>query len=789
MNLSSKLKKWIRLLCPLLAAVVLLTGCGLPGQDGDVSELSEPAETPEPTEPPRQAIDWSSHQVVAAQQTADGPAWNIVDYFDGWIKYPAKYDWKHSEYIGGTDGDFCAKTQYAVYNEDGSASDLWYSLDYFDMETGDSLHGEMDYDSWGISAYASLNRVDVAGDKLLACYFCTSEEEGTPRSYCSLVLYHMEDGVQKTLDLLPALEAADAASHRELYYPPDVLYDREGCCYIVLEDQILIIGEDGQLLSAAEPGEDAGSLTYLCKTPEGLPVFVSMNLKGRKNTYWGYDHDGGQLRSLGESGYISLDYGCVDPGGYLYHFSQGKIIRWDTLTGAHENIFDCQANNICSNTAAEKLMAIREDGSLILMDSMTETDSIYVLSTTPLEEKTLTLVSACYGTQMIQNAASLFSIKKPGVSIAFTSISEEDDWETYNTNLMNRVIAGDAPDMFIIPAEKMQIFYEKGVLADLSDVFSQELREQVFDCVWNAGTIDGKLVGLTTAISTRTMLVSEDIWPQNTWTLENMLTLADTTQSGKLKGLIPMESGNPSASALLYDIALRDISSSLVDWDTKTCHFDSQTFRRLLEYCKDTPLPQDGLDYQSRCAAIAREVQEGEYLAYSCGTYSLGDFSQQMASFPEGYHCVGVPTDRGSGNIAYASYFLVVNKNSENMDLIREFLPTLYGEEIERKYPEYCLRRDVLRSRVVIPEWDNQPQFNMGEGVYQLLPAKPDGSSYVEEYIAYMDSCILYPTMDSTIADIVWEEAEPYFAGDKDLDQVIDNIQKRVQLYLYEIGS
>ena len=52
-----------------------------------------------------------------------------------------------------------------------------------------------------------------------------------------------------------------------------------------------------------------------------------------------------------------------------------------------------------------------------------------------------------------------------------------------------------------------------------------------------------------------------------------------------------------------------------------------------------------------------------------------------------------------------------------------------------------------------------------------------------------MDSCVLMPPEDDAIADIVMEEAEPYFAGDKDLDTVVEIIQNRVQLYLDENGS
>ena len=86
----------------------------------------------------------------------------------------------------------------------------------------------------------------------------------------------------------------------------------------------------------------------------------------------------------------------------------------------------------------------------------------------------------------------------------------------------------------------------------------------------------------------------------------------------------------------------------------------------------------------------------------------------------------------------------------------------------------------------MIPDWGLGPQFNKGEGTYVLLAGKPDGTSYVEEYIAFLDSCIPSPVEDKIIASIVLEEAQPYFSGDKNIDTVIGIIQSRVQLYLDE---
>lgn len=770
-----------RICCLLLIAVLSLAGCG----PSDVSESTAARDsgleqnTPEPSQ---QAVDWDNHQVTAAKEEEDGTQWYLRENYEDWITYPEDYDWKRSEYFQSSEGDVCARTQYVLYNDDGSFGKSWHCLDYFDMEDQKSYHAEVDLDEWGLPL-TDLTLLDVVDDKLLACYFFTSEEIGTPRSFCSLLFYHMEDGILKTLDLLPALTAAGMADGIKPFSELHVLCDREGCCYIVLSDKILIVSDAGELLLLAQ--EDV-PLTYLCKTPEGLPVFVGMDPQGRSNSYWVYDHAAGELRTLGESEYMKLDYGCMDAYGNLYHMSlTGKIMAWDTQTGAHENIFDCDANNICKNTASQKLMAVREGGDLVIMDPASEHQNIYVLSPNPPEAaRTLTLDSVSYDNTVAQAAAAYFSRKNPGINIEFSAVSTREDGGAYLTNLTSRIVAGDGPDMFIIPADTMHILYEKGALADLSDAIPEELREQVFGSVWDAGTIDGKLIGLTTDIVCSSMIVSDDIWNQDTWTLEDMMMLAGNAPEGTLKGLIPRTPYASSSAQLLYWLALEDIGSAFVNRETGVCQFDCEQFRELLEICKNTPVPEAYYGYPDTNAVNA--VMNGEYLAYPCTITDFFDFEQQTSLFPESYHWVGNPTDEGSGAMISASYFLVVNANTENMDLIREFLPTLYGDEVARLYPENCLRRDILRSRVIVPEWDPTPQFSMGEGVYRILTAKPDGTSYVEDYIAFMDKGTLLPPQDNAIASIVLEETEPYFSGNKDMDTVIGIIQSRVQLYLDE---
>lgn len=768
----------------LLTVSLSLTGCGTgtgesAGEESGARELHT------------QTIDWSTYRLAEPQKVQGNSQWYLTEYHDDWGTPPeADYNRGYSMDAVAMDGDIYSWLRYSSGNVADGDYQEWNYMDYFDVRTGQHFHVELEPAGWSLPDNTYIHDMCMADDRLAVFLFRSIGESGSPLSCCSLVFYHMEEGVQKTLDLLPALaEAGITEDSGEAWDPTrkSILCDSNGCCYLIWENRLIVVDDTGELLCHIEQNMDT-TLAYLCMAPEGFPIFVSSNRSERTNTYWVYDHAAGEMQSLGETKYMALKYSCMDASGNLYYFSDDKIIKWNTTTGERENIFDCTANYICNNTTGSKTMSIREDGDLVIMDPMTDNRNIYVLSPVPPgEERILSLVSTNYDNQLEQAAATLFSVKNPGVKIEFSSIDSSTDIssEEYTTNLVNRIVAGDAPDMFIVSAQTMRTLYEKGALADLTGIIPDDVQEQVFDCVWNAGTIDGKLIGLTTSLYPAGILVSDEVWSRDTWRLEDILELADNAQSDTLKGLVPLSGVFPQATDVLNWLALRNIPPTLVDRKSGTCHFDSEVFRKLLEYCKNTPIPEPNPDIKDPSPAQA--VLDGEYLAFACDLYDFSHFSYQMSLFPENYHWVGVPTDSECGNLVYTGDgFLVVSKDTENMDLIKEFLPTLYDEEL-RRYSDCILRRDVLREHVYdANEYNPKAHIDLGEGVSKQLECKPDGTSYVEDYIAFMDSCVLMPYEDDAIANIVMEEVPAYFSGDKDMDTVIGIIQNRVQLYLNE---
>lgn len=590
----------------LLAVLVTLGGCG-----GKTESSS--GEDPVSGEPSIQAVDWDTYRLAEPREAEESSPWYMSEYHDDWMSPPEGHGWDYFVDTAAPDGNICCGLRRGIGNMDDSSYKVQYCLEYIDTRTGQSLLTPFDPDSWELPENAILSDMDMADNRLAAFLFRSYGKTGSALSCAALVFFHLDEGVQKTLDLLPALTEASLARETDLFSSSkSILCDPAGYCYLFWEDQLVVVDNEGEL--RCQIGQD-GAPSYLCKTPAGFPVFATYNKSDRSRSYWIFDHNTGEMRSLGTTPELTMKYSCMDASGNLYYLSEDYIVRWNTLTGEQENLFDCKPWGILSNTIANKVMTIRENGDLIILDPATENRCIYAFSPiSPQKTRTLTLVSTVYGSGFEQTAAALYSMKNPGVSIEFTGVessgaSSREEIERYADNLINRIVAGNAPDMFIVSAENMQILYEKGALADLTGMIPPDTQEQVFNSVWNAGIIDGKLTGLTTSLSCSGIMVSDAVWPGDTWTLEDILELAENAPDDTLKGLIPLSGIRPMASDVLHWLVLQNIDASLVDRESGTCRFDSEVFRKLLEYCKNTPIPEPNPSSQNAAPARAAPGQ------------------------------------------------------------------------------------------------------------------------------------------------------------------------------------
>jgi len=56
-----------------------------------------------------------------------------------------------------------------------------------------------------------------------------------------------------------------------------------------------------------------------------------------------------------------------------------------------------------------------------------------------------------------------------------------------------------------------------------------------------------------------------------------------------------------------------------------------------------------------------------------------------------------------------------------------------------------------------------------------------------EELRHILDNAVLPSSRGGVVAEVLWEEAQAFFAGDKTADETAETIQSRVSLYLNEM--
>lgn len=179
-------------------------------------------------------------------------------------------------------------------------------------------------------------------------------------------------------------------------------------------------------------------------------------------------------------------------------------------------------------------------------------------------------------------------------------------------------------------------------------------------------------------------------------------------------------------------------------------------------------------------------MEEGDAIGFTTNIDGYSNFTHIMAEYGEEYHPIGFPSESGSGGYWDCDYFVVMNKNTKHRAGLEEFLIALFDVERQRGSDNPVRNDLVSRFTVYNADSRNPWQFSMGDGRFAVLEVKPDGSSWEQEYLDLMNRCVCKKGGMEVIRKIIMEECDGYFYGDKDIQQTVELIQKRVQLYLDE---
>ncbi len=785
-----KMRRRFVLSCVLTLSMTisLLTGCAN-GASGS-EESTQPKETPR-----KEEVNWREQKFKEVSDITEGNPIYLAAYYEDLVKKPDfTYDWSSQIGFGVGDDKLCLVNWY--YEEATKKGN--YYLDTFDLNTKERSQTKFDFDAVGISLSASC--CDVLSGGNIVFFGAVYNNDEVTNYYA--VYMNAQGECLKTLDIYPALTELGLEFNSSIFFE-GMTCDDEGYLYVCVPKQprVGIIDETGALVDTVEV-EGAYDEGFVCsmKSPEGTPIFEASSMKERKNILFWYDTEKKAMQPLGDTNYdVMVKYGrCFNRFGEIYNIRSNKIVCWNTVGGTKERIFDCKSNGMTENAYMLKCFT-NAAGELFLMDTGGGAPCLYEFSDEPVEkDASIRIADICaYNDAVISGNAAAFSRKNPTCYIEYESVGAEalySDLQAYRDRILAEIVSGKGPDILIVDGNDLRLLNEKGVLADISGVLPKETEEQIFKSVLSAGTVDGKLLGLANSMNISTVFVSKNIWTKDTWTVEEFVKLVEEKE-GELEDIFACSYYMKQPWYIMNFIAMADLNNSpFVDLEKGESSFDSELFKQVLELAKqygitdtDNLVGSDPYAFDEWKREQKELLDGGHAIAYiESYLNSLSTVSNIMASLGEEYYCVGYPTNGEGGNYLNCNSFLVVNKDAVHMDMIHKFVGYLFNEENQRKVGAGTVRRDVLSSYVVYPDWTTGAQFSMGGGMYVLLECKPDGTSYLEEYLELIDSCVPAPVGTQEIEDIISEETEGYFAGEKDVDRTVEVIQRRVQLYLDE---
>lgn len=480
-----------------------------------------------------------------------------------------------------------------------------------------------------------------------------------------------------------------------------------------------------------------------------------------------------------------LEYGApwaltCDGDGLLYYVMGGILCRKDLEKNTLDELFKLSENGITNFNNLG--LFFNEEGNLLLCSPEQDELFIYVLSDQRIVSDGEILLACPNGTsgmEYIQRKASTFSYDIGGASIHI----EDETGEDYRNRIIAEMTAGKGPDMLLLYQDDLKLLTEKGYLSDLSDMIPADIKAEMIPSVFEMGTVDGKLTGITPQVEFSTLVTGSQTWEKDRWNIFEFLELAQSKADWEM--LASFMNSNMGTYVLFYKMFGDGMAgSSLLDLEQGVCRFDSQEFVDILDICKKYSEKNVTLDTDEVNALL----KEGEIAAKYVTVYNLADFSELMGQHSKDFRLVGFPVQEGIGNFVtpYSFQYLAVNANSAHKEEIAEFIAYLLNYENQFSVQGCSVRLDVIRDSVIPDEYFGYVLDDHTYGV-RPLTLKPDGNSWLEEFIDFVKNTQPEPALPGEITKIMGSELSAYFEEGRSAEETAANIQNRVQLYLDEL--
>ncbi len=594
---------------------------------------------------------------------------------------------------------------------------------------------------------------------------------------------------------------AEGAFFRVTYYAVDGEYR-----YLAYFD-----GSDGKILTAWPDGiEDAS----VCRDRDQNIYFVCPTEKA----VYAYGSDGQQLRRTSLDGYLWGGICNPENGGMLWYGSTSESARlWKDLSKPDSydpikvvapyefrityapdgTLYYADAEAIWMQKGEqprqiisivnkgyrlEDLYSIRvqEDGDIhcyVFLDGTLCLLSLHCEEEgTALEQQEITLYYHVADV-FLQQIVTRFNRRNPQYHI--TILTPEDSPRAWI-----EIATGQGPDLFFLSPTEAEDFLRQGYIRNMEEMVEDS--SLFLDAALECGRIDGVTYGIPYSCTPKLVVFSREIvGDRHTWTVGEMMQCIRASDARILDWYF----GETDAVKIVICYGLYDNENTdYIDWKKGESHLTEQPFRELLEFAKEYADPGD---YET--SEVLSMLRSGEIAGTEIGLWRSGqlDYADNLFSGNASY--IGYPTSTGKKGVYIRTNCLYMNQASDKVEGVKEFIQFMLSEEAQKLCiaDNECFNLPVRLSAIsYLVEWEQAKAKEPKSYAFDSISWQEDGLDerqlqVWEELLEQAQPAKFYVT---ELYGLLEEELEPYFLGERSLEETVKILDSRVQLYLDEKG-
>ena len=697
-----------------------------------------------------------------------------------------------------------------TYEEEGMSSQYCY----IDLENGDGkpvkvYEFKADDTDKEYQTYIDINAVSQDGGIVMIVTKFSVITDNSEAAYTkqmqetinTLIKVSDDGSIVFELDITPDLKNLN----EENGWTQQVLTDKDSNIYLSYGSYVLLYDKEGNHLSNIKPESDSprNYISTMGLLPDGR-IAIKQENASRSLELWAYNQDKQTFCDI----YSNIPEECYNSGlgigleGGVLLTTYNSLIEYDLETQTYTEILkwiDCDINpdyvNLVTATPDGQIISIVNDwGS-------NETELIMITKTPASEvvQKEIITLGCISLSQNLQKSVVDFNKSSEEYRILIKDYSESSENGVGDaiTRLNNDVLTGNAPDLIVPDYLNMDQLASKGVIEDLgaylekSDVVS---RSDLFESILEAYTRSGVLCAIPSTFYMTTMFGrTSDVGEDMGWTFDEMIAY------GKQYPDAAIYAGATQFSIL--DSVLMFDFDSYVNWETGECSFDTPEFMQVLEYAAGYPEEQD---YET---SEVKLIRNGEALLYL--TSIDGPYGWQLVEniYGEPVTAIGYPTAGSSGTMVMGSDGVCISASSSHKDGAWAFIENMmtkdsqsnnfmaWGFPIRKDAYEDMMQEAMVVEYVydengeILLDDNGEPvmRSNMGYGwgdiSFDLYAVTQEEKDHITETINNTGGMVQYNIAG---IEIILEEVAPYFAGDKNVDEVAEIIQSRLKIFINE---